>query len=98
MKIKVIAWQAPIAQWTWQRPQGQDDDVDCTVCSHELDGTCGRKCTYPGRSCPIVITKCSHLFHAHCIEAVLGEEGTQVACPNCRAPVARADVCGSASS
>ncbi|EPX74928.1 anaphase-promoting complex subunit Apc11 [Schizosaccharomyces octosporus yFS286] len=75
MKVKIKRYHA-VANWTWKTPK---DDV-CGICRVPFDGCCPQ-CLTPGDDCPIVWGKCTHIFHAHCIENWLSTVGSQGQCP-----------------
>lgn len=47
MKMTIKAYHA-VAEWKWDHSSDEDK---CSICSTELEGTCG--CPFPGNGCPI---------------------------------------------
>ncbi|CAL9735341.1 hypothetical protein MOSE0_H03686 [Monosporozyma servazzii] len=62
-----------------------DDDENnvCGICRANYNGTCPT-CKIPGDSCPLVIGKCKHYFHYHCIIRWLKTPHSKCLCPMCR--------------
>ncbi|SMQ45713.1 unnamed protein product [Zymoseptoria tritici ST99CH_1A5] len=78
MKMTIKHYHA-VAEWKWDHSSDEDK---CSICSTELEGTCG--CHFPGNDCPITIGQCTHIFHMHCIDNWLGSSASQGRCPLCR--------------
>lgn len=85
MKVTIKEW-VPVAVWAWD---GCEDEV-CGICRVSFDGTCP-KCTLPGPECPPVVGKCTHAFHAHCIDQWLRLSHSGGTCPMCRQRFRRRD-------
>lgn len=62
-----------------------DDDENnvCGICRANYNGTCPT-CKIPGDSCPLVIGRCKHYFHYHCIIRWLKTPHSKCLCPMCR--------------
>lgn len=80
MKIKVNSFFG-VAAWKWTYPK----DDDCGICRNCFDDCCA-ECKAPGDDCPIIIGKCGHCFHMHCIEEWHNQPHctTSKLCPMCR--------------
>ncbi|KAF3162918.1 ubiquitin-protein ligase Anaphase Promoting Complex [Orbilia oligospora] len=78
MKVKIKEWHA-VATWRWDMPE---DEV-CGICRVDFDGCCPN-CKYPGDDCPLIVGKCHHSFHLHCILSWINQESAKGLCPMCR--------------
>ncbi|RPA78893.1 anaphase promoting complex subunit 11 [Ascobolus immersus RN42] len=78
MKVHVQKYSA-VATWKWDVAE---DEV-CGICRVQFDGTCP-SCKYPGEDCPLLVGKCGHSFHMHCIFDWIGTESSKGLCPMCR--------------
>ncbi|KAK6350983.1 ubiquitin-protein ligase Anaphase Promoting Complex [Orbilia javanica] len=78
MKVKIKEWHA-VATWRWDMPE---DEV-CGICRVDFDGCCPN-CKYPGDDCPLIVGKCQHSFHLHCILSWINQESAKGLCPMCR--------------
>ncbi|CCD22806.1 anaphase promoting complex subunit 11 NDAI_0A06520 [Naumovozyma dairenensis CBS 421] len=58
------------------------DDV-CGICRASYNGTCPN-CKFPGTDCPLVLGRCNHNFHFHCIYQWLKTLTSKGLCPMCR--------------
>ncbi|AOW07297.1 anaphase-promoting complex subunit 11 RING-H2 finger-domain-containing protein [Yarrowia lipolytica] len=85
MKVKIKQWNA-VSVWQWDVP---NDEV-CGICRVPFDGVCP-VCKYPGDDCPLIIGKCAHSFHLHCLLKWLETETSKGLCPMCRQPFETAD-------
>ncbi|KAF3275430.1 ubiquitin-protein ligase Anaphase Promoting Complex [Orbilia oligospora] len=77
MKVKIKEWHA-VATWRWDMPE---DEV-CGICRVDFDGCCPN-CKYPGDDCPLIVGKCHHSFHLHCILSWINQESAKGLCPMC---------------
>jgi hypothetical protein len=59
MKMTIKAYHA-VAEWKWDHSSDEDK---CSICSTELEGTCG--CPFPGNGCPISETSHSSRQATH---------------------------------
>jgi anaphase-promoting complex subunit 11 len=82
MKIKIHALNL-VATWSWSLPP--DYDELCGICRVQFDGTCPA-CKFPGDDCPLLIGKCQHSFHMHCLLMWVQQESSRGLCPMCRQP------------
>ncbi|EGE00761.1 Anaphase promoting complex subunit Apc11, putative [Trichophyton tonsurans CBS 112818] len=78
MKVSIKQWNA-VATWRWDMPE---DDV-CGICRVQFDGTCPT-CKYPGDECTLLIGKCGHSFHMHCLLTWIQQDSAKGLCPMCR--------------
>ncbi|EYE94988.1 anaphase promoting complex subunit 11 [Aspergillus ruber CBS 135680] len=78
MKVTFKEWNA-VATWRWDMP---DDDV-CGICRVQFDGTCPT-CKFPGDDCALLLGKCGHSFHMHCLMTWIQQEASKGLCPMCR--------------
>ncbi|PGG96926.1 hypothetical protein AJ79_09405 [Helicocarpus griseus UAMH5409] len=78
MKVTLKEWNA-VATWRWDMPE---DEV-CGICRVQFDGTCPT-CKFPGDDCSLLIGKCGHSFHMHCLLTWIGQESSKGLCPMCR--------------
>ncbi|EGE86591.2 anaphase-promoting complex subunit 11, variant 1 [Blastomyces dermatitidis ER-3] len=78
MKVTLREWNA-VATWRWDMPE---DEV-CGICRVHFDGTCPT-CKFPGDDCSLLIGKCGHSFHMHCLLTWIGQESSKGLCPMCR--------------
>lgn len=78
--------------WSWDIPRAtqdgvtttHDDDGDvCGICRASYHAPCPN-CKYPGESCAIVVGKCGHNFHVHCIVRWIDTATSKGLCPMCR--------------
>jgi anaphase-promoting complex subunit 11 len=72
-----------IATWSWSHPLAHDEV--CGICRVAFDGTCPT-CKFPGDECPLLIGKCQHSFHMHCLLMWVQQESSRGLCPMCRQP------------
>jgi anaphase-promoting complex subunit 11 len=95
MKVTIKSWHA-VATWRWDMPE---DEV-CGICRVQFDGTCptckfpGDDCTLckPDQAIihsrvlltSIVIGKCGHSFHMHCLLTWINQDSSKGLCPMCR--------------
>jgi anaphase-promoting complex subunit 11 len=82
MKAKIHALNL-VATWSWSLPP--DYDELCGICRVQFDGTCPA-CKFPGDECPLLIGKCQHSFHMHCLLMWVQQESSRGLCPMCRQP------------
>ncbi|CCE64274.1 hypothetical protein TPHA_0H00640 [Tetrapisispora phaffii CBS 4417] len=67
-----------------QNSDDEDDEEDfCGICRASFIRACPN-CKFPSDGCPIVIGKCKHNFHVHCIFEWLETEASRGLCPMCR--------------
>ncbi|EHY52048.1 ubiquitin-protein ligase Anaphase Promoting Complex [Exophiala dermatitidis] len=78
MKVKIKKWHA-VATWRWDMPE---DEV-CGICRVQFDGTCPT-CKFPGDDCTLLVGKCGHSFHMHCLLTWIQQESSKGLCPMCR--------------
>ncbi|EAL84756.1 anaphase promoting complex subunit 11 [Aspergillus fumigatus Af293] len=78
MKVTIKEWNA-VATWRWDMPE---DDV-CGICRVQFDGTCPT-CKFPGDDCSLLLGKCGHSFHMHCLMTWIQQESSKGLCPMCR--------------
>ncbi|RAK77062.1 anaphase promoting complex subunit 11 [Aspergillus fijiensis CBS 313.89] len=78
MKVTIKEWNA-VATWRWDMP---DDEV-CGICRVQFDGTCPT-CKFPGDDCSLLLGKCGHSFHMHCLMTWIQQESSKGLCPMCR--------------
>ncbi|EED19105.1 anaphase promoting complex subunit Apc11, putative [Talaromyces stipitatus ATCC 10500] len=78
MKVTIKEWNA-VATWRWDMPE---DEV-CGICRVQFDGTCPT-CKFPGDDCSLLIGKCGHSFHMHCLITWIQQESSKGLCPMCR--------------
>ncbi|KPI39807.1 Anaphase-promoting complex subunit 11 [Cyphellophora attinorum] len=81
MKVSLLSTNL-IATWSWQLPTPDADDL-CGICRVAFDGTCPT-CRQPGDPCPLLIGKCQHSFHMHCLIMWVQQESSRGLCPMCR--------------
>lgn len=83
-----------VYSWSWDIPRvtdtqegsivAHDDDEDvCGICRASYHAPCPN-CKYPGESCAIVVGKCGHNFHVHCISRWIDTSTSKGLCPMCR--------------
>ncbi|PVF96073.1 hypothetical protein CPB86DRAFT_709885 [Serendipita vermifera] len=90
MRVIVQEYQA-VAQWRWKiegkdNEQTDDEDEDvCGICMFHYDRCC-TDCKNPGDDCPLIVGKCTHIFHMHCIEKWINTPGSNRQCPMDRRP------------
>ncbi|EAW10983.1 anaphase promoting complex subunit 11 [Aspergillus clavatus NRRL 1] len=91
MKVTIKEWNA-VATWRWDMPE---DEV-CGICRVQFDGTCPT-CKFPGDDCSLLLGKCGHSFHMHCLMTWIQQESSKGLCPMCRQskshlpPISRSD-------
>lgn len=78
MKVKIKKWHA-VATWRWDMPE---DEV-CGICRVQFDGTCPT-CKFPGDDCALLMGKCGHSFHMHCVVSWIQQDSSKGLCPMCR--------------
>lgn len=78
MKVKIKSANL-VATWHWDLPV---DEV-CGICRVQFDGTCPT-CRFPGDDCSLLMGKCGHSFHMHCLMTWIGQESSRGLCPMCR--------------
>ncbi|KAJ5096423.1 anaphase promoting complex subunit Apc11 [Penicillium alfredii] len=78
MKVAIKEWNS-IATWHWDIPE---DEV-CGICRVQFDGTCPT-CKFPGDDCSLLLGKCGHSFHMHCLLTWINQETSKGLCPMCR--------------
>ncbi|KAL3469363.1 anaphase-promoting complex subunit 11 RING-H2 finger-domain-containing protein [Aspergillus californicus] len=78
MKVTLKEWNA-VATWRWDMPE---DEV-CGICRVQFDGTCPT-CKFPGDDCSLLLGKCGHSFHMHCLMTWIQQESSKGLCPMCR--------------
>ncbi|QRD92389.1 putative anaphase promoting complex subunit Apc11 [Aspergillus flavus] len=78
MKVTIKEWNG-VATWRWDMPE---DDV-CGICRVQFDGTCPT-CKFPGDDCSLLLGKCGHSFHMHCLMTWIQQESSKGLCPMCR--------------
>lgn len=82
MKVKIHS-ATLVATWSWSHPLAHDEV--CGICRVAFDGTCPT-CKFPGDECPLLIGKCQHSFHMHCLLMWVQQESSRGLCPMCRQP------------
>ncbi|PCG96066.1 Zinc finger, RING-type [Penicillium occitanis (nom. inval.)] len=82
MRVRIKEWNA-VASWRWDMPE---DEV-CGICRVQFDGTCPT-CKFPGDDCSLLIGKCGHSFHMHCLLTWIAQESSKGLCPMCRQSMA----------
>lgn len=58
------------------------EDV-CGICRQAFESTCNA-CKMPGDECPLIVGKCRHYFHMHCLMRWISTEASGGSCPMCR--------------
>lgn len=77
-----------LATWTWTFPPAlthlySDRDSLCGICRVAFEAPCPL-CPFPGDTCPLLIGKCQHAFHMHCLLMWVQQESSRGLCPMCR--------------
>ena len=81
MKVRIVRANL-VASWSWALPHPDSDDV-CGICRVQFDGTCPT-CRFPGDDCTLLVGKCGHAFHMHCLLTWITQESSKGLCPMCR--------------
>lgn len=81
-----------VFNWVWDIPKNEDrldesmadeDEDVCGICRASYHAPC-TNCRYPGESCAIVLGRCGHNFHVHCISRWVDTPTSKGLCPMCR--------------
>ncbi|KAI8360413.1 RING/U-box [Mortierella sp. GBAus27b] len=79
--ILINRWNTS-GNWRWDI---DDPSGNCGICHFPLDASCPQ-CKMPGDQCALLIGKCSHCFHLHCITQWLRVKESEERCPMDRQP------------